>query len=182
MEKNRLINKIAIILIISSFVLLIFSVIFAYNLRVQRQRFLKKQNIYYHSFYVDTGDITLKGSLYVDYDLLEEDEDTVPSILMINGINARKEHNFDKVFQLVKFDYAVFIVEQRGHGESEGPSGFLSKESEDMKKVIDYIEDKFDFADTDHLGLLARKRNLDPVKDKIRILGKNCLKLINSFF
>jgi len=155
MENKKLFKLTGIILIISSLVLLMFSVVFAYDLRVQRLKFLKRHNIYFHTFYVETGDVTLKGALYVDYDLLEEDENTVPSILMINGINARKEFNFDKVFQLVKFGYAVFVVEQRGHGESGGLSGFLSKEPNDMKKVIDHIEDKYDFADTDHLGLLA---------------------------
>ena len=156
MEKKKLFKIIGIILIISSLVLLLISIIFAYNLRVQRLKFLKRHNISYQTFYVETNDgVSLKGAMYIDYDLLEEDENSVPSILMINGINARKEFNFEKVFQLVKFGYAVFVVEQRGHGESSGPSGFLSKEPKDMEKVIDYIEDKYDFADTDHMGLLA---------------------------
>jgi alpha-beta hydrolase superfamily lysophospholipase len=155
MEDHRFIKIIGIILIISSSIFLIFSVVFAYDLRLQRVRYLKRNNIYHDTFYVETDDVTLRGALYVDYDLLEKDEKTVPSILMINGINARKEYSFDKVFQLVKFDYAVFVVEQRGHGESGGPSGFLSKEPKDMQKVIDFIEDTYDFADTDHLGLLA---------------------------
>jgi len=87
---------------------------------------------------------------------LEEKEDnSVPTILMINGINARKEFNLEKAFRLAKRGYAVFIVEQRGHGMSGGPSGFLSREPKDMEEVIDFIEDKYDFANTSHMGLLA---------------------------
>jgi len=93
--------------------------------------------------------------LYVDKDLEEKEDNSVPTILMINGINARKEFNLEKAFRLAKRGYAVFIVEQRGHGVSGGPSGFLSREPKDMEKVIDFIEDKYDFANISHMGLLA---------------------------
>ena len=156
MERALLIKLVGINLIILSLVLSLFSVLAALSLRDERLKFFHREDIFVKDFYVKTGDNTeLKGTFYVDKDLEEKEDNSVPTILMINGINARKEFNLEKAFRLVKRGYAVFIVEQRGHGMSGGPSGFLSKEPKDMEEVIDFIEKKFDFANTSHMGLLA---------------------------
>jgi alpha/beta superfamily hydrolase len=156
MERARLIKLVGINLIILSLVLSLFSVLAALSLRNERLKFYNKEDIIVKDFYVKTRDNTeLKGSVYIDKELEEEEDNSVPTILMINGINARKEFNLEKAFRLVKRGYAVFVVEQRGHGVSGGPSGFMSREPKDMEEVIDFIEDKYDFANTSHMGLLA---------------------------
>ena len=156
MKKKQLFKFIGISFIISSIILGMFSIFFAFSLRTQRLRFFKREEIIRETFYVKMRDgVILKGDMFIDEKLEEKEDNSVPTIIMINGINARKEFNFDKVYQLVKFGYAVFAVEQRGHGESGGPSGFLSKEPKDMEEVLDYIEDKYDFVNSSHIGLLA---------------------------
>jgi alpha/beta superfamily hydrolase len=156
MEKRKCYAVIGFLFILSSFVLFSLSVFFAFSLREQRLRYLKKEDIYFESFYVRTrDDVSLKAILYIDEDLFEKDDNSVPSILMINGINAKADFHIKEVFQLVKRDYAVFVVEQRGHGDSGGPSGFLSKEPKDMMEVMDYIEEKYEFANISHMGLLG---------------------------
>jgi len=75
--------------------------------------------------------------------------------MMLNGINSRKEDNLYKAYQLVRRGYAVFSIEQRGHGESTGPSGFSGKEPHDMVEVLDYIEINYNFVNVSHIALFA---------------------------
>ncbi|GAH67629.1 unnamed protein product, partial [marine sediment metagenome] len=98
---------------------------------------------------------SIKGVLYVDGNHYSFNNNSVPMVLMLNGINSRKEDNIDKAYQLVKRGFSVFSVEQRGHGESTGPSGFLSKEPHDMVEVLDYIENRYNFPNVTHIALFA---------------------------
>ncbi|MFX1394558.1 MAG: alpha/beta hydrolase, partial [Promethearchaeota archaeon] len=156
MEKKKIYLILSISLIISSILLAILAIIFAYSISVQRNEFLEKENIYSEKFSVKLRDgIEIKGLLYVDEDLEEKKDNSVPSVLLLHGINGRKEHKMDTVFQLAKRGFAVFSVEQRGHGESGGSITFLDKEPEDMEEVIDYIEDHFEFSNFSHIALLG---------------------------
>jgi len=118
--------------------------------------FLEEEDIYFEEFSVKMKDnVEIKGLLYVDKDLEEKDDNSVPTVLLLHGINGRKEHKINKIFQLVKRGFAVFSVEQRGHGESGGFCSFLRKEPDDMEKIIDYIEDHYDFSNATHMALLG---------------------------
>jgi len=118
--------------------------------------YLDDEEIHFERFTVRTeDDIEIKGLIYVDKDLAKNHVHQVPTILLLHGINGRKEHKFDKIFQLVKLGYAVISVEQRGHGESGGISSFLEKEPDDMKAVLDYIGDNLEFADSKRIALLG---------------------------
>lgn len=160
-EKIRNLKKkkstvVSIILIISSIILAFVSIIFAFTIHLERSEFLDDEDIHFERFSVKTeDDIEIKGFLYVDEDLERKDTHSVPTILLLHGINGRKEHKFDKVFQLVKLGYAVISVEQRGHGESSGISSFLDKEPEDMEAVIEYIDDNFKFSNSRQIALLG---------------------------
>ncbi|MFX0186920.1 MAG: alpha/beta hydrolase [Candidatus Hodarchaeota archaeon] len=156
MEKKKIYLILSLFLIISSIILAVLSIIFAYSISIQRNSFLEKEEIYFEKFSVKVKDgIEIKGLLYVDEDLEEKEDNSVPSVLLLHGLNGRKEHKMDIVFQFVKCGFAVFSVEQRGHGDSGGFISFLDKEPGDMEDVIDYIEDHFDFSNVSHIALLG---------------------------
>ncbi len=156
MERKKLLSLIKGTILITGFVLSALSIVSAFVVHAQREDYFDKKDIFFEEFSVKMEDgIEINGFLFVNKDLKKESDNSVPTILLIHGINGRKESNFDKVFQLVKRGYAVFSVEQRGHGDSGGLSGFIGKEPHDMMEVIDFIEKKYDFADVKHLGLLA---------------------------
>ncbi|MHA1147853.1 MAG: serine aminopeptidase domain-containing protein [Promethearchaeota archaeon] len=156
MGRNKIFFLISLLLICSSVILSLLSIIYAYNLNHQKMAYLEEEDIYfeYYSVIMEDG-INIEGLMYVDQDLKEKEDNSVPSILIIFGINSRKEKDFDKVFNLVKLGYAVFTVELRGHGQSGGISGFIGKEVDDMREVLDYIENTYEFANISHIGLLA---------------------------
>jgi len=155
-RKIKLFKYIGIILIISSILLSIISIFASYSLNSQRINFFENENIFFQKYSVKMRDgVKIYGLLYVDKDLNKINNSSVPTILMLNGINSRKENNFNKAYQLVKLGYAVFSIEQRGHGESGGPSAFLGKEPDDMIEILDYIELNYQFANISHIGLLA---------------------------
>ena len=156
MERKKLFLIISFILITSSIFLAILSIILAFSIHSQRMAFLEEEDIYFEEFSVKMKDnVEIKGLLYVDKDLEEKDDNSVPTVLLLHGINGRKEHKINKIFQLVKRGFAVFSVEQRGHGESGGVCSFLRKEPGDMEKIIDYIEDHYDFSNATHMALLG---------------------------
>ncbi len=156
MEKEKQLQTLGIILIISSIILSLFSVMFAVFIGNARMAYIDEENIYFESFSVKMDDgIDIHGYLYVDKNLHQSSDHSVPTILLLQGINGRREDHFFKVFQLVKFGYAVISVEQRGHGLSGGISSFLGKEPQDMRNIIDYIEMNYKFSNSSHLALLG---------------------------
>ena len=156
MERKQLIRYLGIALVFSSIILTIISISLAFLIGTQKLKYFEKENIDIENISVKMRDgISIKGLIYVDKDLKENDTNSVPTILLLHGINGRKEHKISIIFQFVKLGYAVVSVEQRGHGESGGPSGFLGKEPDDMSEVVDFIENNYNFANTSHMGLLA---------------------------
>lgn len=156
MERKHLIRYIGIVLICLSIILSIISISLAFLIGSQKSTYFESENIDIEYISVEMRDgILIKGIIYVDKDLKENDSKSIPTILLLHGINGRKEHKVNIIFQFVKLGYAVVSVEQRGHGESGGPSAFLDKEPDDMIKVIDFIENNYDYANTSHMGLLG---------------------------
>jgi cephalosporin-C deacetylase-like acetyl esterase len=155
-SKKRLIKYVGIVSLSISIIMTIISVSLAFNLRRQKLNFYAKKNIYVESVSVGMRDgVAIKGLIFMNKDLKENDAKSVPTILLLHGINGRKEHKLDIIYQFVKFNYTVVSVEQRGHGESGSPSGFLSKEPYDMMEVIDYLDGNYQFINTSHIGLLG---------------------------
>jgi alpha/beta superfamily hydrolase len=153
---RKILKQISIILIILGIILSLVSVIASISLGILRIEFFRDESIVYRKFSVEMRDAaSIKGVFYVDSNHYNIDDNSISTVLMLNGINSRKEDNIYKAYQLVKRGYAVFSIEQRGHGESTGPSGFLGKEPNDMVEVLDYIENNFHFANISHIGLLA---------------------------
>lgn len=156
MERKQLIRYLGIALVFSSIILTIISISLAFLIGSQKLTYFENENIDIENISVEMRDgISIKGLIYVDKNLKENDTNSVPTILLLHGINGRKEHKVSIIYQFVKLGYAVVSVEQRGHGESGGPSGFLGKEPDDMIEVIDFIQNNFDFANTSHMGLLG---------------------------
>jgi dienelactone hydrolase len=155
-EKNRLYRNAAIVLICTSIILTIVSLSNAFILSTQKKKFFDNENIDVESISVEMRDgIVLKGLLYVDKDLKENTTGSIPTILLLHGINGRKEDKIKIAYQYVKLGFAIISMEQRGHGESGGPSSFLSKEPYDMIEVIDFIETNYAYANTTHIGVLG---------------------------
>ena len=149
-------KKISLLLIVLGIILSVISILSAISLGITRLEFFNEENIVYEKFSVSVSDgSSIKGVLYVDKNQYIFNNNSVPMVLMLNGINSRKEDNINKAYQLVKRGFSVFSVEQRGHGESTGPSGFLGKEPYDMVEVLDYIGDNYNFPNISHVGLFA---------------------------
>lgn len=87
--------------------------------------------------------ITLEGIALYPIDAPKAPDQSVPAVLQINGANNRKERNHDMSIQLVKHGIAVFIIEQRGHGESEGRATFYGEEPGDVTHVLDYLAENY---------------------------------------
>jgi cephalosporin-C deacetylase-like acetyl esterase len=154
--KENLYKYIGIALICSSIVLTIISLSLAFVLSEMKTSYFDDEDIDIESISIEMRDgVLIKGLIYVDKNLKENDTNSIPIILLLHGINGRKEHKKNIVFQYVKLGFAVISIEQRGHGESGSPSGFLSKEPYDMVQVIDYIESNYHYANTTHIGLLG---------------------------
>ncbi len=153
---RNLLKKIPLSLIIFGIIFSLISVIAAISLGVIRSEFYKEENIVHERFSVEVRDgASIKGVLYVNDSLYNVNDGSIPTVMMLNGINSRKEDNLFKAYQLVRRGYAVFSIEQRGHGESTGPSGFLGKEPYDMVEVLNYIEIYYNFANISHIALFA---------------------------
>ena len=156
MDKKKKCALFGLFLITLSFSFAILSVVSAYSIGIERNKFLKKEDIYSERLSVKMRDgIEIKGLLYIDKELEEKEDNSVPSILLLHGVNGRKEHKLNIIFQFVKRGFAVFSVEQRGHGESGGFSSFLKKEPRDMEEIIDYIENHYSFANASYVALLG---------------------------
>ena len=153
---RKLFKKISLLLIVSGIILSAVSFFAAISLGINRLEFFNNEQIIYEKFSVRMSDgASIKGVMYVDSSHYTYNNNSVPMVLMLNGINARKEDNLNKAYQLVKRGFSVFSIEQRGHGESTGPSGFLGKEPYDMVEVLDYIENEYNFPNTTHIALYA---------------------------
>jgi dienelactone hydrolase len=155
-EKKPLFRYIGIIFLALSIILAVISVSLAVFLRIQQRTYFSDENIDIEPISVEMQDgIIIKGIIYVDKDLKENTANSIPTILLLHGINGRKEHKIEIIYQYIKYGYAVISVEQRGHGESGSPSGFISIEPYDMIEVIDFIEANYQYANTSHMGLLG---------------------------
>ncbi len=153
---RKLFKKISLLLIVSGIILSAVSFFAAISLGINRLEFFNNEQIIYEKFSVRMSDgASIKGVMYVDSSHYAYNNNSVPMVLMLNGINARKEDNINKAYQLVKRGFSVFSIEQRGHGESTGPSGFLGKEPHDMVEVLDYIENQYNFPNITHIALYA---------------------------
>lgn len=153
---KMLFNLFSLSLIIFALILSILSSLSAISLQQNKLVFLEEEEIIREDFSVNIEqNIKIKGVLYIKSELKKETASNVPTILLIHGINTRKEGNFHIVYQLVKRGYAVFSTEQRGHGESGGLVTFIDKEPSDMQKVIDYIDNNYDFANASHMGVVG---------------------------
>ncbi|MHA2391876.1 MAG: alpha/beta hydrolase [Promethearchaeota archaeon] len=154
--KNLFFKYIAILFICTSIILTVISISLAAAIRAQKLYYFNTENVNVEPISVCMSDgIVIKGLIYVDNDLKEKVTKSVPTILFLQGINGRKEHKRNIIFQYVKFGYAVVSLEQRGHGESGSPSGFLSKERYDMIEIIDHINTTYQYANTSHIGLIG---------------------------
>jgi dienelactone hydrolase len=155
-EKEKLYKYAGFALICTSIILTIISFSVAFVISEQKFTYFENENIDIEFISVQMRDgVIIKGLIYNDKDLKENDTNSIPTILLLHGINGRKEHKIDIIFQYVKLGFAVVSVEQRGHGESGSPSSFLEKEPEDMVEIIDYIESNYDYANTTHIGVLG---------------------------
>ncbi|MHA2283134.1 MAG: alpha/beta hydrolase family protein [Promethearchaeota archaeon] len=155
-EKKLLFRYLGIIFLSLSLILTVISVSLAVVLRAQQRTYFSDENIDVQSISIQMRDgIIINGLVYVDKISKKNTNHSIPTILLLHGINGRKEHKIRTIYQYVKFGYAVVSVEQRGHGESGSPSGFLSIEPYDMIEVIDYIQANYQYANTSHLGLLG---------------------------
>ncbi|MHA2473711.1 MAG: alpha/beta hydrolase, partial [Promethearchaeota archaeon] len=122
----------------------------------QKLNYLSSQDINMETISIKMRDgVLIQGLVYIDNDLKDNDTNSIPTILFLHGINGRKEHKVNIIFQYVKHGYAVFSLEQRGHGESGSPSGFLNKEPQDMIEVIDFIDANYHYANTTHIGIIG---------------------------
>ncbi|KKM68043.1 hypothetical protein LCGC14_1464880 [marine sediment metagenome] len=88
MKKKLIYKYTGVGLICSSIVLSIISVSLALILRSKKLTFFSKENIYIESISVKMRDDTIiKGLIYVDIALKEDETKSIPTILLLHGIN-----------------------------------------------------------------------------------------------
>jgi len=155
-DKKKTILFLGVSLIIVSILLTVFSIVVALAVNNERMSYFEQENIFFEKISVVMEDgIEIQGIIYADkHNALKEDH-SIPTVLLLHGINGRKEQDFNKAYQLVKMGYAVVSVEQRGHGESGGFVSFLGKEPEDMVQVIDYIEENYKYSNSSHIAIIG---------------------------
>ena len=108
--KENLYKYIGIALISSSLILTIISISYAFFLSNQKISYFDNENIDVESISVEMHDgVIIKGIIYVDKDLKENDTNSIPTILLLHGINGRKEHKLDIVYQYVKIGLLLFL-------------------------------------------------------------------------
>jgi pimeloyl-ACP methyl ester carboxylesterase len=99
--------------------------------------------------------VTIHGIAYYPENAPDAMNGTFPTILQVNGANNRKERNQDMTFELVKRGMAVFVIEQRGHGESTGRASFYGEEPGDIPYILDYITNTYPWVNSTHFGALG---------------------------
>jgi alpha-beta hydrolase superfamily lysophospholipase len=134
------------------------------NLHDQTQAYFDSIGIRYERFEVTMpsrmpmnipSTITIRGLGYYPPNAPAAPDGTFPTILQINGANNRKERNQDMTIQLVNQGFAVFVIEQRGHGESTGRASFYGEEPWDVHYVLNYIEENYRWVNSTHFGALG---------------------------
>ncbi|MGV9173833.1 MAG: alpha/beta hydrolase family protein, partial [Promethearchaeia archaeon] len=126
----------------------------AVNVQSQKEEFFDDHDFHCEEISVNMRDgVDIHGLVYFNKNSSDQPDSSIPMILLLPGINSRKEFHFNKVFQLIKRGYAVVTIEQRGHGESEGRSSFIKKEVKDMQEILDFLECDFSFMNISHTGL-----------------------------
>ncbi len=93
--------------------------------------------------------------LYMDSNMIDRIDRSVPSIIFVPGADNPKSNLFNIKFQFIKFGYSVIAMEQRGHGESGGYFTLYEKECFDISDVINYLSDNFPQLNTSHIGLVG---------------------------
>ena len=111
-EKKLLFRYLGILFLSVSVILTVISVSLALVLRHQQRTYFASENIDVESISVQMRDgIIIEGLIYVDKDLKENNTNSIPTILLLHGINGRKEHKTEILYQYVKLGYAVISVE-----------------------------------------------------------------------
>ena len=102
---RKLLKKISLLLIVSGIILSVVSLFSAISLGITRLDFFNEENIVYEKFSVRMSDgASIKGVMYVDGNHYNINNNTVPMVLMLNGINSRKEDNINTTLTIINYN------------------------------------------------------------------------------
>ena len=158
------VRKIVYTLLFTGCFLLVLIIPLALQTETNDREFYRSLGVEYEFFSVDVPShdqyglvetISIEGIALYPIDAPDSADQSVPAILQINGANNRKERNHDMSIQLVKRGMAVFIIEQRGHGESGGRGTYYGEEPGDVPHVLDYLTENYEWINSTHFGALG---------------------------
>jgi len=153
MKKNQFI---AVIILILSIIPVFFVVINTIISKQINDIYLKENEIHLEYFeFPGYANTRINGICWMPEKYRLYTNHSQDSIILIPGINSRKESNAEKCFELVKRGFFVCIIDKRGHGDSDGLLSLLANEPLDIIKCIDYIELNYPQVNSSRIGLFG---------------------------
>ncbi|HMF32346.1 MAG TPA: alpha/beta fold hydrolase [Candidatus Lokiarchaeia archaeon] len=98
--------------------------------------------------------ISLAGSIFKPFREQEHEFDPLPVVMIIHGIGSNRKVHPEWVLPLIKRGYAVLTYDLRGHGNSGGKRKDLVQLVEDIRSVLDFVQNRPDL-DIDRVALLG---------------------------
>ncbi|MCK4281293.1 MAG: prolyl oligopeptidase family serine peptidase [Candidatus Lokiarchaeota archaeon] len=153
MKKNQYIGVIILILSIIPVFFIVNNTIISKQIN---DIYLKENEIYLEYFeFPGYANTRINGICWMPENYRLYTNHSQDGIILIPGINSKKESNAEKCFELVKRGFFVFIIDKRGHGDSDGLLSLLAHEPFDIIKCIDYIELNYPQVNSSRIGLFG---------------------------
>ncbi len=153
MKKNQYIGVIILILSIIPVFFIVNNTIISKQIN---DIYLKENEIYLEYFeFSGYANTRINGICWMPEKYRLYTNHSQDGIILIPGINSKKESNAEKCFELVKHGFFVFIIDKRGHGDSDGLLSLLANEPFDIIKCIDYIELNYPQVNSSRIGLFG---------------------------
>ncbi len=153
MKKNQLIGIIILVISIIPMCLIIYNAIISKEIN---DIYLQENGIYLEYFeFPGYANTKISGICWIPEKFRFYSNYSQDGIILIPGLNSGKESNAEKCFELAKREFFVFILDKRGHGESNGLISLLAHEPLDIIKCIDYIELNYPQVNSSKIGLFG---------------------------
>ncbi|MHA1819870.1 MAG: alpha/beta hydrolase family protein, partial [Promethearchaeota archaeon] len=151
----RYILKIFALLTIFLFILNLFSSINAFYSGKTQVNNLQKE-YYIKILRVKASDnVELKSLVCVNKSLMDEEDRSVPLVVVCHGMNGDFWSSKDLIFTFAKAGFMVIAPEFRGHKSNRAPSTLGLKEPGDIIDILDYAEKEFKFVDTNKSAIFG---------------------------
>ena len=151
----RYILKIFALLTIFLFILNLFSSINAFYSGKTQVNNLQKE-YYIKILRVKASDnVELKSLVCVNKSLMDEEDRSVPLVVVCHGMNGDFWSSKDLIFTFANAGFMVIAPEFRGHKSNAAPSTFGNLEPYDIISWLNYAEDNLEYVNSSDAGVLG---------------------------